>query len=98
MVENIYLGPVDTVLVLANFNLWGLFMTFLSVVFQYKSSVYEVAKSQALEQGLDIAVLYPYSKWYKTNGLRTLQISLAINAVTVIVFWTTIFPNSGEDF
>lgn len=96
--ESIFLGPADSVLLLANFNLWGLFMTFLSLLFQYKSSNYEVAKARADRQGIDVATYFPYSTYYKRNALRTLEGSLAINFITIIVFWVYIFPNSGEDY
>jgi hypothetical protein len=42
--------------------------------------------------------LYPSSTWYKGFALKTLEGSLAINAITILVFWAYIFPNTGEDF
>ena len=93
--EQIYLGPADSTVLLANFNLWGMIGTAATMLFQYKSSNYEVAKARAAEQGLDVAVMYPYSTWYKRNALRTLEGSTAINFITLLAFWVFIFPNTG---
>jgi len=40
IVEEIFVGPTDTILILAFLNIWGLTFAFLSCVFQFKASNY----------------------------------------------------------
>jgi hypothetical protein len=96
--EQVFIGPVDTILLLANFNLWGLIATFFTMLFQYKSSNYEVEKATAESQGLYVAVYYPYSTWYKRIALRFLEASLSLNFITLLAFYVFIIPNTGVDF
>jgi hypothetical protein len=46
----------------------------------------------------NVAEMFPYSTWYKRNGLRTLEASLGINFITILVFWAYILPNTGQDY
>ena len=95
IVEQVFLGPSDSTLLLANLNLWGLTVTLFSMLFQYKSSNYEVAKSKEDLLGVDVSIYYPYSTWYKLMALRTLEASLAINFVSLLTFYIFIIPNQG---
>jgi hypothetical protein len=95
IIEQIFIGPTDSILLLANFNLWGQTVTFFSMLFQYKSSNYEVAKVTAETLGVDVSIYFPYSTWYKRIALRTLEASLAINFITLLAFYVYIMPNTG---
>jgi len=40
IVEEMFVGPTDTILIFAYLNQWGLFFALLSCIFQFKASNY----------------------------------------------------------
>ena len=43
-IEELFLGPTDSVLMLAHFSFWGLVTTFSTMLGQYKAANYEIDK------------------------------------------------------
>ena len=95
MTDYLFTGPTDSILLLANLNFWGLFMTFLTMLMQFKSAHYEVVKAGYTSD--DIETAFPYSTWYKKNGLTTLQIAQSINLIVCVAFWQS-YVEDGHTF
>lgn len=56
IVEEIYVGPTDTLLTAAYLSFWGLVASFLTFLFQFKACNYELEKAAATDKSK-----YPYS-------------------------------------
>ena len=59
-----YVGPADIAPLLANLNWWGNVMTFFTLLLQFKTANYEIAKKVATNQ-LD----FQFSSYYKKIAL-----------------------------
>ena len=53
MTDYMFLGPTDAILLLANLNFWGLFMTFLTMLLQFKSAHYETVKANTVADDIE---------------------------------------------
>ena len=84
-----FLGPTNSTFLVGNLNFWGLVMTFLTMLLQFKSAHYETIKANSTAE--DKEVTFPYSTWYKKNGLSSLEIAQAINIVVFTAFWIRFF-------
>ena len=96
--ESLFLESGDYLDLMANFNMWGMIITFITLLLQYRSTNYEILKQQYIDSGKndeEVTTKYPSSNWYKRSGLMTLEISFGINFVTFVGFWIIIFPNTG---
>jgi hypothetical protein len=43
-IEELFLGPTDSVIILSHFSFWGLVSTFSTMLLQYKAANYEIDK------------------------------------------------------
>ena len=93
IVEEMYVGPTDFTPTFCNFNWWGNVMTFLSLLFQFKTANYEIAKKLATNKSD-----FQYSLYYKKIALQTLQLSVAINFIVIAAYWAFIFSETETQF
>ena len=47
VIEQLYTGPTDSLVITAYLNVWGYFFTFLTNILQYKSTNYQTEKDEA---------------------------------------------------
>jgi len=87
--DYLFLGPTNSLFLSGNLNFWGLVMTFMTMLLQFKSAHYETLKSNSEAEDKD--AVFPYSTCYKRNGLTSLEIAQAINLVVFIAFWIRFF-------
>lgn len=95
-IEELFLGPTDSALILSHFSFWSLISTFSTMLLQYKAANYEIEKLQSFKRGSNKK--FPYSVYYKREALQSLEVAVCINFIVFIAYWFWVFPTAYEQY
>mmetsp|Transcript_17848 Transcript_17848/g.30286 ORF Transcript_17848/g.30286 Transcript_17848/m.30286 type:complete len:125 (+) Transcript_17848:235-609(+) len=93
LIDQFFLGPIETFEVLANFSTWCNAATLLTMGFQFKSAAYQ---NRAKVDTTGTA--FPYQVYYKKEALMSLMAANSMNLILAFAYFVFKLPNTSEDF